>query len=852
MTSRGRVVTEDRSDEWVPTVCFMCYNNCGILVKVSDGKAVSISGNPDCPHNQGRVCAKGLSALANLYEPHRLLKPLKRTNPEKGIGVDPQWVEIEWEEALATIGARLRKVRQADPRRLVFLTFDTHAAHLYKAWVSAFGSPNYEVGTPNFFCGNNVHPFAYLAHGAFFMEPDLDHCKYLMLFGCQFGHGILSNAMDSARRLAEARQRGLKLVVVDPVCSRAAAKADEWVPLRPGTDGALALGLLNVLVNELGVYDVDFLKRYTNAPYLVRRDGTYLRDPETGKPLVWDSATQAAAPFDEVDPEDVALDGEYRAHDTDNNPAFQLLKNHLRKYDVQSVSAITTVPTETIAHIASEFATVARFRGTVNVDGRELPLRPTCVLWNRGPSQHKHAMLTGFALYLMNVLMGAVDVPGGILGSNPVGPGWGPTEDGDGILMPSSELSRKPIVLPTIYPPGRIKPPERISLRELFPVAPYSGIFMIEALLEPEKYRLPYFPEILIVTRTNPLMTGADPTKMARALAKIPFIVSISGRVDETAELADYVLPDPALLEILLPFANRLEKPLGGNAWFSMLAQPVVSPRTPHSHPFAILYRLAEEAGFLDRLNSTLNSDLELKDVYRLSGAHRYTWDEVCDRWLKSRISPAHGLEWMKTRGVHVLRKKKVEETYQRMYVRGRSPIYLEHMQQTGEELSRLLEKMGLPWDLTDYQPLPDWKPCPSYRDNSEGSLFLVNFKLPEQALSTGYTVANPWLGPITNRNRGFDALINTETAKRLGILDGEEITLESEFGYEAKTIARITERVHPEVIGVPGAFGHWARSMGEKGRKGLHWNSFIPIRLDRIDMVSAAVDTCVRVSIRK
>lgn len=797
------------------------------------------------------MCAKGLAALVNLYDPERLTKPLKRTNPEKGVGVDPKWVEVDWDQALAEIGERLSKVRNDDPRKLVFMTFDTHAAHLYKAWMAAFGSPNYEVGTPNYFCGNNVHPFTYLAHAAFFMEPDLEYCNYLILMGCQFGHGTLSNAMDSANRLAKARERGLKLVVVDPVCSRAAGKADEWLPIRPGTDAAFALGLLNQVINELGAHDKTFLKTYTNSPYLVKNDGSYMRDPETGKPLVWDAKHSNSRPFDSPEPADVALEGVLIVNDEECRPSFELLKNHLKTYTPEKVASITTIPADTIRRIAKEYAQAAN-AGTVTIGGQVLPLRPAAVLWNRGPSQHKHAMLTGLAMYLLNIVMGAVDVPGGILGSNPVGPWWKPGEDSDGILLPSSELSKKPIVLPTIYPPAKVKAPTRISLRELFPVAPYSGIFMIEALLEPEKYKLPYKPEVLFFTRTNPILSGADPSKMIQALTRIPFIVAISGKVDETAELADYVLPDPALLELLLPFANRTEKPMGGKSWFFMMAQPVMEPRVKYRHQFEILYRLAEKAGFLGDLNETMNSHLDFKDPYKLQGAHPYTWEEISDLWLKSWFGEEHGLNWFKQNGLIILRDKQVNEIYQRPFNKGRSLIYLEHMKRTKEAVSEVLGKMGLQWDLSDYQSLPDWKPCPSYSEKPSETLYLVNFKVPEQALSTGYTLGNPLLHQLTERSSGFSVLINTETASRLGISEGNRVTVESEFGYQAEAVVHLTEGIHPEVLGVAGAFGHWAKKLGIAHGKGIHWNSFIPISIDRIDMVSAAVDTCVKVSIRK
>ncbi|MDP6771638.1 MAG: hypothetical protein QF704_13130, partial [Anaerolineales bacterium] len=96
-------------DSWISSTCLMCYNNCGILAHRVKGAVVKIEGNPNCPQNMGKLCAKGQSAIMSLYSPNRLMFPLKRTNPEKGIGVDPKWQEISWEEAIDTVSAQLRQ-----------------------------------------------------------------------------------------------------------------------------------------------------------------------------------------------------------------------------------------------------------------------------------------------------------------------------------------------------------------------------------------------------------------------------------------------------------------------------------------------------------------------------------------------------------------------------------------------------------------------------------------------------------------------------------------------------------------------------------------------------------------------
>ncbi|MCZ6613554.1 MAG: molybdopterin-dependent oxidoreductase, partial [Thaumarchaeota archaeon] len=305
----------------VRTNCDMCWNNCGLLVRKVNGVVVNIAGDPENPHTKGMICAKGLAAPMNLYSPHRVKTPLKRTNPEKGIGVDPKWQEIDWEEALSKISGVLSRIRKEDPRKLVLQTFDGGSRHLWENFASAFGSPNIMAGGGVAICGNNRHGVVSMVHGSFRSRADLEYCDYYLLVGTQIG-GAVETKVGVADELANARERGLKLVVIDPRCSNIASKADEWVPIRPGTDCVLALSMLNVLLNELRIFDSEFLCKHTNAPYLVGEDGHYIRDPITSKPLMWDSLANIQKSFDSLI-ENPGLEGEFEINGKKCKPAFQ-------------------------------------------------------------------------------------------------------------------------------------------------------------------------------------------------------------------------------------------------------------------------------------------------------------------------------------------------------------------------------------------------------------------------------------------------------------------------------------------------------------------------------------------------
>ncbi len=222
----------------------------------------------------------GLSGIQLLYDPHRVDRPLRRTNSEKGIGVDPGWEEISWDEALDVIVAKLEKIRTEDPRRLHLAGNSMSlppTAYMAGVFMPAFGSPNMFISNGHQ-CGNAEHILARTLHASITTNPDVDHCDYLLLFGCQVGFGTYYAVTSMAQQVAEARDRGMKVVVVDPYLSTAAEKADEWIPIRPGTDGAMACALLNLLLNEHGLYDRHYLAHHTDGPYLVGSDGDYCRN----------------------------------------------------------------------------------------------------------------------------------------------------------------------------------------------------------------------------------------------------------------------------------------------------------------------------------------------------------------------------------------------------------------------------------------------------------------------------------------------------------------------------------------------------------------------------------------------
>ncbi|MFC2059660.1 molybdopterin-dependent oxidoreductase [Chloroflexota bacterium] len=831
-----------KEDTWVHSACEMCMGGCGILVHRVDGVVTGIKGDPDCPNGRGKICSKGLAGVMSLYDPNRVKTLLRRTNPEKGLGVDPGWVPISWDEAMDILEEKLAKVRKEDPRKLVLSDFDPSSSlgGVLKPWVTAFGTPNNHWG--GYYCGNYLHASMYLINGTFHCDFDAEYINYLMLFGNQAGFGAGLNPNITAQAVATGRKRGLKVVVVDPICNQAGSKADEWVPIRPGTDGALALGMINVLLNELGIYDREFLKKHTNGPYLVKPDGYYAR--REGKPLVWDAKEGTAKTYD-ANVEDYAIEGSYVVDGVECTTAFQLRKEHAKKYTPEMVAEITTVPAATVRHLAEDFGKAARIGSTIVVDGVELPYRPVAANIYRGAGAHKHGTATSKAVLTLNMIVGAFYVPGGHRGTQIVGPSWewGPGEY-DGLITPSIESKGRPF--PDYYT-YKVKSPENTDLRELFPISTNRSPMNLGVSLDPEKYKLPYVPEVLLVCRRNLFLGGCDYELTAKALRNYKFIAAFCTHLDEMADFADLVLPEAMYLEKLQCFP-------GNDAWghtaqtgyfYWGIRQPVVPPAGEARDWCDALIDLADRLGFLGDVYEVCNRQYELTEPYKLDPSGKYTKEEIADRRYKSRFGEEKGLDWFKKNGWFSF-KRKVDEMFPLPWLKPRFPLYYENIIGAGVKVKEVTESMGLKdWDVSDYEPMGDWNQCASYTLSGDFDLIVCNYRVPTHNQSI--TPENPWLAEISELNPyAQKIMINTKAAKRKGIRDKDRICVESAVG-KVVGEAKVTECIHPETIGISSHFGSFAKGKPVAYGKGCNFNKLIPYDTDPI---STGVDACVKVKV--
>ncbi len=846
--------TNINTGQWVHSVCNMCIVGCGIRVLVDKGVVLSIEGDPASPLNKGKMCAKGISGIMDLYNVNRVRSPLKRTNPEKGIHADPKWQKISWDEALSTIAEKLLAIKDR-PKSLYLQPWG--GSQMLTGWLQSLGVA---MGTPHTVtassptCGKVIHPVEFFSGGGFHQQPDLHYCKYCILVGTQTGIGGRHAFTHMVRDMAEARERGMKLVAIDPIGVWAGSKADEWIPIRPGTDAAIALSMMHVLLNELGIFDRDSLKRRTNAGYLVGSDGRYLRHPASQKPLIFDRVDGKARTHDDPDIKDYALEGTFVVGEVTGQPCLELLKKRVANYPPEKVEEITTIPAQTIRRIAREFGEAAMVGSTITMGGVQLPYRPACVDWARGPQGHKHGFAHGWALRLLNIVIGSVNVPGGILSTGASGKSpwhWQPAGGTDGLLEHGGSLFE--LGHTSGFPGRQPTLPKRLDLAELFPVAGHQTTIPPLTVNNLEQYGLDYKIEVLMHTPTNVMLGHYGDAKVAeRFLKSIGFIAGFNEQINETTLFDDIVLPVPAYLERYeFPSGYDVNFPVGTDDYAFRIRQPVVSRPPDMMDSVEAVIEIADRVGLLSDLYRMTNHHYRLKKPYALEPGQKYSIEEICDRIARSWFGEGHNLEWFKKNGMLSF-KRDVDTSYIGPFLKARIPVYLEHLIPRGEELKEVTDKMRLDWDISDYQPVPDWQPCPSYQahQKTDYDLIAVHYKLPY--IYGHFSNENPWLNELCERvPLSYNLLINEEVAKKKGIKDGDEVWLESPV-QKVRTKAKLSQCIHPEVVGVAGFFGHWSPEMPVSRGKGISFNNLLPHDMEHIDMISTALDHCVQVKVYK
>lgn len=816
--------TDVREDLWIPTVCHVCNRGPdAIMVRRVNGVVVAVEGNPawgSLAPNNGKCCVKARCVIQKLYTPHRIKRPLKRTNPKKGINEDPGFVEIDWDEALDLVADKLRSVLTGDPKRLNFADGDAQSHTLgsvpVRAFREAFGSGKAFGSGGGIWCTQGEHMFGNMWHAAYTCEPDLSHCNYLLLFG---RNPMASGGAPENVQYAEARARGMRMIVFDAMLSTSAAKADEWIPIHPGTDNAVLLSLINVTLNEIQAWDEGFLKEMTTSPYLVGEDGYFVRDA-SGKPLVWNAASSAAEPHDMADPRLLSLTGSYLVDGRRAIPSFEALRLHVKTYTPEWAETLADVPASTIRRLAREWIEYAQMGTSTRVGDLELPLRPVAIKIGRGVTGVLHSYTSVLCSHILSMIVGGLEVAGGHIGGHAATGGFhrGIVPGADGSLAYES--------FPIDWPPSSITGQESLLPYTKLLAYPVPGQLAYRKLAQAPATD-DYPVDVFIKYRINPLVSVGQTDVIVDAFKRIPFVVAISYVIDETTWFADVVLPDHTDLEKyeLAQMYQSMGKKFTG--W--LLRQPVVEPLWNTMDIGELCGELASRLGILPDYNAALNKLYALGEAYALNGDRKYAWTEVVDHCCQSATNGAHGIEWFKKNG-GVASKTPVSEQYDvHLTMRSkrlRYPLpYQEHVKRKGDDLKRILEANGVTWwSASDYTALPTWIPSPLVTEMDEASLYCITYK--SQLFAWANNVDLPWLLEVAEHEHGLSkVLIHPAAAAKRGIKDGDRVKVESESGY-TEGEARVTEGIRPDTVAIGSMFGHWQTPES----RDKHWASQEPL----------------------
>ncbi len=541
--------------------------HCALLAHVENGRLVKVTGDPDF---NILACARGISRIRQLHSPHRLKYPMRRAG-KRG---EDKWERISWDEALDTIAERYERIRTEDGNQ-AFLAFgqtgnwsslSTGVRGLYSAFWNRFGGATPIIS--QLCCASVTSGFqATFGGGRSEFRDEWIHSRYFLAWG---NNPAVTN-QGYMKNLFQAREEhGARLVTIDPRLSETAALSDRWIQIRPGTDAALALGMIHVLIDE-GLIDEDYVRAYTNAPFLVRygEQGYDLQDesarwPEGGQGLpvnlpdlqlltngeegpgrflVWDEHTSRAVPADTPGAQ-AALRGSYVIDGVRYQPVFEWLAAIAARYTPEVVHRITGAPADSFASVAREFAAA----------------KPAAIIQNMAGAQRTdHGTLTVIGHLYLAALTGNVGVLGG--GVNDTG----------GFLGQGGTID---------YP----VPVQRNPGIEGIP-ATKLGEYLVE--------RKPHPVKVIHVAGTGMLTQYPNTQKIIEGLDNVDFVVVQDIFMTTTARYADIVLPVTTLFESRSLLA-------GTRSRYIQLMEQAIEPLFEARSDRWIMTELAKRLGFGD------------------------------------------------------------------------------------------------------------------------------------------------------------------------------------------------------------------------------------------------------------
>jgi thiosulfate reductase/polysulfide reductase chain A len=773
--------------KWVYTTTAERAWHSPVKVKVVDGRVEQIVARDGVPFFDGQQVTRSFACVSQLYARDKLKFPLKRVG-KRG---DGKFKRISWNEALNEIATVLKKYRdEGNARYVAFLRTHPPLEFMFHHFPQHYGTPN-DVHTSTTSCYADGHIAKVQTAGYGNLDDpdgDLGRDDYMNAKYCIYiGHNLLCGLHETPgsqphgyAMFAEAIRKGMKFVFVDPRLNEGAyTYGAEWVPIKPGTDAAFILGLMNVIIRD-GLYDEDFLISYTNAPILVKPDRHPLKN-QSGEYLVWDEPSGRIQPLAAATKP--ALWGCHQmdldTYQGDCKTAFQLLAERVKAYTPEKAAEITTIGKERIEEIARDLG----------------KLKPEVCIYTKHnvSSQYTNSMQYCRARNVLMCLLGVFDQPGGKY----YGP-YGPT----GITLNNSKNFRIPLEIPPmtddrvdfspdVHPCLNIKTP-------LFP----NGI--TQHVLRAIRTGKPYPIKALFIIGSDVL--ASQSSEWRQAFNKVEFIVKSHVWPDDDVDYADIVLPETSFLERDDGFTQiTVRDPKNQDTDFSFLSviQKVVEPQFEERPWTDYVKELAQKIGFGEYYDFSLDE----------------FWDFLLEPMgIDINYLREHGVHYptpLVTRKVEFGKKEKWETDT------GRLNIYSCEM----ADLWHKNRKNIL------YDPLPIYYPV-SVEPRAEDEFYFISGKC--SYFWCNYYRNNALLleryleGELANTR----LWINTGRATALGIKDGDWVWLESKATAKKEKIrVKLTEGIHPCAVWHVYGYGHKSRLMDKssKAREGVNVQDFVP-----------------------
>lgn len=829
--------------DWIPSCCNACGGQCGIFAHVVDGKVVKIEPNPWNPNNYSNIstdffenydpavgvrqgssiCPKGNAGIFSLYDPDRVTNPRKRTNPQKGIDIDPGWQEISWDQAVEEIAAKLRSIRDAGhPEEMLWWSEDHSFTHPQQDFCALFGSPNYSNHAN--LCDVSRKASFKMMMGDERPLTDFVQSKYILLFGWNPSSAI--KWVHLPRIITKAIENGARMVVVDPNLSETAAKAQEWISIRPSTDGALALAMGHVIVREK-LYDEAFVSDWTVG--------------------------------------------------------FAEYSNLVATATPEWAQEITSVPAHTIERIAREFATTKpavadvwsgpgqhtngvqggraiallnALVGTIDRPGGMIIPDKRGARWTQA-SPEKPIEAPRFD--------GLSDLPWGH-GSGVYGRGFERLLDGSGPYMPKVGMCVFQNLV--MSGPGSARVEEALNKLEMLVVVDTNesetarlADYLIPGTHYLERYDVnSHWVTWSAIGLRQPVVGGES-----QAPSKYKFRGGIFGQMAEYEFVAalgrELGLKDKDGNDFFLIGATSREPIENLTTWY----EEQLSNELKTGAPGLTLDEMKALPGavWVDQKGTAYEKYAATLKPRLVLDPDGTVWDKAADdASRKQQAVVVNGVLFDKpeadggvavgriiadqawfTDGDKLLDGPKLEGKKPRQigYAIGGTDPRRGFFTPSGKiefanaKFAEKKDLTGKPVDpVPTYQPR-DWMP------DAEYPLYLINWKEASHTHTRSHN--NPLLMAIKGSN---PLRINTATAEGLGLADGDEVVVESKYG-STKAVLQVANSIHPEVVGAQHGFGHRALGKIAKG-KGSAFGDLNRIAFDPLSGQATHKEICVRV----